>query len=93
MDQNGNNPQGALDELQRTAAPPVPKATCGKCGAGRSEPWANGAPLIMQHMNMGPMLVGVFYCGNPACGAVFSVQLLEMRQAAPEPKSSVIMPS
>jgi hypothetical protein len=34
--------------------------------------------MSMTNLVMGPMLCVVFFCGNPDCGAIFSVNVLEM---------------
>lgn len=83
------DPQRDLDIKQQEQQPQSVVPTCPKCGAGRRAPWASGAPLIMTNLTMGPMLVGVFHCGNPACGAIFSVQVLQM--AVPAQRSEPLI--
>ncbi len=75
----------------------VPQVTlrprCGHCGAG-----ADGRlPLAMIPEKLGPMIVGVFMCGNPDCATVHSVQVLEMMTTAgPSPEAQkplIVKPS
>lgn len=91
MQNPGNNghgdPQAALDALQQSEQKPI-IPTCGKCGAGRKAPWPDGAPLVMTNLQMGPMMLGVFACGNPACGAIHSVQVLQM--AVPQQQRNLV---
>lgn len=70
------------------------KPVCGACGAGR-EP-ESIAPVVMTQTVLGPALCAVFFCGNPSCGVIYSMQVLEMvrpGQMPPEPQSKIIVPS
>ena len=58
---------------------------CGKCGAGKKD----GAPIGITQMAIGPALCVVFFCGNPACGTIHNVQLMEMR--IPQQQQPVIV--
>ena len=49
---------------------------CGKCGVGRAGE-GKGAPIVMTTITMGNLLVAVFACGNPECGAIHSCQVLQ----------------
>lgn len=86
----GHNPQDEMDALQKkdgVEKPIIP--TCGKCGAGRAAPWQDGAPIVMTNLQMGPMLLGVFACGNPDCGCIYSIQILQM--AVPRPPEKALI--
>lgn len=67
--------QSPRDNHQISEKPLIPK--CPHCGAGK-RPGEQGAPMSMTNLVMGPMLCVVFFCGNPDCGAIFSVNVLEM---------------
>lgn len=69
------DPQSELDGHQQQPKPIVP--VCGHCRAGRKAPWPDGAPLVMTKLTMGNLLIGVFACGNPDCGAIHSCQVLQ----------------
>ncbi len=69
----------------------IPK--CPHCWAGSpGSAWPSGAPIVMTHLQMGNIMTVVFACGNQACGAIHSVQLLEVRHQA-EQKSAIVQPS
>ena len=86
-----DDPQNELD-AQAPAPQPRPQVipTCGNCGAGRVAPWDQGAPIVMTNTAMGPMLLGVFHCGNPECGAIHSIQVLEIASRAPDQQKPLI---
>lgn len=86
-DLNGKPP---VEEKQPIIIIPV----CGKCGAGRKDPWPHGAPLTANEIFMGRARMMIVICGNPTCGVIHSVQCLEIAipQQAPGPAKSLIIP-
>lgn len=56
--------------------------TCPHCRMGKEK----GAPLFTLDMRIGPAITVVFYCANPECGAIHSIQVLEIHRASTETK-------
>lgn len=80
MNANGHDRNSDLGRRlnQETPQPMRVIPTCGFCNAGKEPPFGHGVPITLTTIQMGPMVVGVFHCGNPDCGSVFSVEVLQM---------------
>ncbi len=59
---------------------------CGYCKAGEE----NGAPLAAMPLQMGDLHCILIFCGNPACGAIHTVNVMAVAGPPSQQPSNLI---